>query len=79
MSVDRRKMRLAGIAAREVWRDRKVDAGCRQGHSRPSADGIPSRRALTVGDIQGLAPKGHLLVRSKAFHCVSNGSGSGDG
>lgn len=80
---DGRKVRVAGIAAREVRREPSgdvVDAGCRSVHPCPTTSGIASRRALAgfLGDIRGTGPNGHILVSGPALRCTSTGSAGGD-
>jgi endonuclease YncB( thermonuclease family) len=80
---DGRKIRLAGIAAREVQLvagGAVVEAGCRPGHPCPATSGIASRKALAgfLADYHGVGRNGHLLVRGKPLTCVSNGSAGGD-
>lgn len=67
------KIRLAGIAAREI------DGTCNPGHPCPAASGPAARDALVrlIGTPIGRAPSGHVLVKGTALHCVSEGSGKG--
>jgi endonuclease YncB( thermonuclease family) len=75
---DGTKVRVAGIAAREVkWvQGRVIDGGCSEGHPCPSTSGIAARDALAglFGGTRGTGPHGHLLVRGSLLQCVSNGS-----
>jgi endonuclease YncB( thermonuclease family) len=68
------KIRLAGIAAREI------DGSCRPGHPCPGASGITARDALVrlVGRATGRSREGHVLVTGKPLRCVSFGSGEGE-
>ncbi len=67
------KIRLAGIAAREI------DGSCKPGHPCPRASGTVARDALVrlVGTATGRSREGHVLVRGKPLRCVSHGSGKG--
>jgi endonuclease YncB( thermonuclease family) len=67
------KIRLAGIAAREM------DGSCSPGHPCPAADPLASRDHLAklVGRVTGTANEGHLLVAGPALACTSNGSAGG--
>lgn len=67
------KIRLAGIAAREI------DETCRANHPCPNAAGRDARNHL-VGLLEGprgTTSTGHVLVRSRPLRCVSQGSGKG--
>lgn len=68
------KIRLAGIAAREI------DETCRPGHPCPDASGKDARDALVrlVGTPSGRSSEGHILVSGKPLRCVSRGSGKGE-
>jgi endonuclease YncB( thermonuclease family) len=68
------KIRLAGIAAREI------DGSCRPGHPCPKASGTDARDALVrlVGTARGRLAEGHVLVTGKPLRCVSYGSGKGE-
>lgn len=77
--ADGRKIRIAGIAAREVRNmhgGRVADIGCSNGHPCPEADGMAARNALAVlfGGIRGVGPNGHLLVRGPNLTCKANGT-----
>lgn len=67
------KIRLAGIAAREI------DGECLRGHPCPSATGPEARDALVqfVGRATGKASTGHVLVKAPPLTCRSVGSGKG--
>lgn len=68
------KIRLAGIAAREI------DETCRRGHPCPTARGVDARDHLVrlLGGARGTARTGHVLVRGPALQCQSEGSGKGE-
>ena len=77
------KVRVAGIAAREVRSVRGgavVDGGCGKGHPCPKTSGIVARKALAglFGDPSGVGRHGHILVQGPALRCVSNGSAGRD-
>lgn len=67
------RVRLAGIAAREL------DGSCSPGHPCPEADPIASRDHLAslVGRTVGTSTEGHVLVTGPALACQSNGSAGG--
>lgn len=67
------KVRLAGIAAREI------DGSCRPGHPCPRRSGIVARDALVglLGGPRGIAATGHVRVRGPALSCRSAGDGKG--
>lgn len=67
------KIRLAGIAAREM------DGSCRPGHPCPRASATAARDHLVtlIGRKSGVAPTGHILVRGETLRCRSEGSGKG--
>jgi endonuclease YncB( thermonuclease family) len=67
------KIRLAGIAAREM------DGSCRPGHPCPRASAAAARDHLVtlIGRRTGVAPTGHVLVRGEPLRCRSEGSGKG--
>ena len=67
------KIRLAGIAAREI------DNSCSPGHPCPKATGIQARDALVrlVGTPIGTGPKGHILVKGPTMTCTSTGNAKG--
>lgn len=69
------KIRLAGIAAREI------DGQCRAGHPCPRASGPAARDGLVAligGTVTGRSREGHLLVRAAPLECLSEGSGKGE-
>ena len=68
------RIRLAGIAAREI------DGTCRPHHPCPSASGEAARDGLValVGRPVGRLRTGHILVRGVPLRCVSEGSGKGE-
>ena len=63
------KLRLAGIAAREM------DGSCRRGQPCPRASAQAARDALVqlLGGPRGRKPDGHVLVRAPALSCRSTG------
>jgi endonuclease YncB( thermonuclease family) len=67
------KIRLAGIAAREI------DGKCNPGHPCPKATGRAARDHLVtlLGGSRGAAKTGHVLVRPRPLRCLSEGSGKG--
>lgn len=67
------KIRLAGIAAREM------DGTCRPGHPCPEASALAARDALVglIGEPVGRSAEGHVLVRGPAMRCVSSGGAGG--
>ncbi len=68
------KIRVAGIAAREI------DGACKTAHPCPRASGTAARDALVrlVGKPIGRSREGHVLVSGKPLRCVSHGSGKGE-
>jgi len=68
------RVRLAGIAAREI------DETCKVGHPCPRATGRAARDALVrlLGGPRGRSREGHVLVSGRTLQCVSNGSARGD-
>lgn len=68
------KIRLAGIAAREI------DGTCRRGHPCPNVSGAQARDALVslVGEARGRSSEGHVLVSARPLRCVSQGSAKGE-
>jgi endonuclease YncB( thermonuclease family) len=68
------KIRLAGIAAREI------DESCRPGHPCPKASGRAARDALVrlIGSRRGVSRQGHVIVSGKPLRCTSYGSGKGE-
>ena len=67
------KIRLAGIAAREM------DGTCRTNQPCPPASAEQSRDALArlVGTPTGRRKAGHVLVKGPTMRCQSEGSGKG--
>lgn len=68
------RVRLAGIAAREI------DGSCRSNQPCPDARADDARDALAnlVGEVVGRSPEGHILVRGPTMRCLSDGNGSGN-
>ena len=68
------RVRLSGIAAREM------DGSCKTGHPCPAADPRVSRDALVrlVGAPIGVAREGHIIVSGPAMSCRSDGGAGGD-
>lgn len=67
------KVRLAGIAAREM------DGSCSPGHPCPGASATAARDGLAklLGNVTGMASTGHLLVKGPRLRCVSEGGAGG--
>lgn len=67
------RIRLAGIAAREL------DGNCRQGHPCPRASGRAARDHLVklLGGARGTLRTGHVVVRGPVLSCRSNGAARG--
>lgn len=67
------KIRLAGIAAREM------DGQCNPGHPCPAATGHVARDHLVrlLGGSRGRTATGHVIVRSAPLRCRSQGGGKG--
>lgn len=67
------RIRLAGIAAREI------DGTCRPGHPCPRASAAASRDYLVslVGRATGRSREGHVLVRGAPLRCRSVGGAGG--
>jgi endonuclease YncB( thermonuclease family) len=67
------RIRLAGIAAREM------DGSCRPGQPCPEASAEAARDALArlLGRTTGTGPHGHLLIDGPALSCASEGSAGG--
>ncbi len=67
------KIRIAGVAAREI------DGSCKANHPCPSASGTEARDRLVrlFGGPVGNLPHGHIKVRSAPMRCVSDGSAGG--
>ena len=68
------KIRLAGIAAREI------DGDCKTGHPCPATSGIDARDRLVglLGGARGTLGTGHIKVRAATMRCLSDGSANGD-
>lgn len=67
------KVRLAGIAAREI------DESCRPGHPCPNASGLEARDTLVgfLGGPMGKLETGHVRVRAAKMRCISDGGAGG--
>jgi hypothetical protein len=67
------KVRLAGIAAREM------NGSCSPGQPCPEASAEAARDALAglLGRTTGIGPDGHLLIEGPALDCLSEGSAKG--
>lgn len=67
------KVRLAGIAAREM------DGSCSPGHPCPDSSAEAARDALAglLGRTTGSASSGHLIVEGPSLECLSEGSAGG--
>lgn len=67
------KVRLAGIAAREM------DGSCSPGHPCPEASAEEARDTLAglLGRTTGTASTGHLLIEGPTLECTSEGSAKG--
>lgn len=67
------KLRLAGIAAREM------DGSCRDGQPCPAASAENARDALVqlLGGAQGKLTEGHVLVNGPVLSCVFDGGAGG--
>lgn len=67
------RIRLSGIAAREI------DETCRPGHPCPDASGRAARDALVTlfGGARGTTTTGHVRVRGPRLACVSQGGAKG--
>lgn len=68
------KIRLAGIAAREM------DGSCRPHHPCPTATGAAARDALVriLGVARGTTADGHILITGPRLRCRSFGNAKGD-
>ncbi len=75
--ADGKKIRVSGIAAREVrWNgERMLDAGCGKNHPCPTATGVAAREYLArlFGGAHGVGPHGHLLVKGPLLQCRPDG------
>ena len=67
------RIRLSGIAAREM------DGTCRPNHPCPKASAEQARDALVslIGRPVGVSREGHILVNGPAMRCRSEGSAGG--
>ena len=67
------KIRLAGIAAREI------NGECKPSHPCPSASGTDARDALVsqLGGAKGRLATGHVVVRAGPMRCRSDGIAGG--
>lgn len=67
------KVRLAGIAAREM------DGSCNSRQPCPAASAEATRDQLVrfLGGSRGRLSTGHVKVRASAMHCLSDGSAGG--
>jgi endonuclease YncB( thermonuclease family) len=67
------RIRLSGIAAREI------DESCKPGHPCPAGSGKAARDHLValLGGARGRLKTGHVTVRASAMRCTSMGSGKG--
>ena len=67
------KVRVAGVAAREI------DDSCRVGQPCPSVSGTEARDRLVriLGGLRGALPEGHVVVRAPTLTCISDGSAGG--
>ncbi|MCP3731533.1 hypothetical protein M9978_13980 [Sphingomonas sp. MG17] len=67
------RIRLAGVAAREI------DNSCRLGHPCPRASGTAARDNLArlLGGALGRAPEGHIKVSGPVLRCISDGWAKG--
>lgn len=67
------RLRLAGIAAREI------DGTCKRGHPCPRASALAARTALVdlLGGPRGTRREGHILVSGPVLRCVSRGDALG--
>lgn len=67
------RLRIAGIATREI------DGSCKVGHPCPKSDPIASRDALVslLGERTGVGPRGHILLSGPTMRCHSTGRAVG--
>lgn len=67
------KIRIAGVAAREI------DEGCKANQPCPPMGGVQARDRLVtlLGGQRGTLPTGHVRVSSATMTCVSDGSAGG--
>jgi endonuclease YncB( thermonuclease family) len=68
------KVRLAGIAAREM------DGSCNPGQPCPAASAIAARDGLVrlLGGPRGTLSTGHVKVRAPTMRCTSDGGAGGE-
>ena len=68
------RIRLSGIAAREM------DGTCRTNQPCPEVDPIASRDALAkrIGRSVGFSREGHIIIQGPAISCLSEGSAGGN-
>lgn len=68
------KIRLAGIAAREI------NGICKAGHTCPPTSGVDARDRLVglLGGTRGTLATGHIKVQTSPMNCISDGSANGD-
>jgi endonuclease YncB( thermonuclease family) len=68
------RIRLSGIAAREI------DESCKPGHPCPAGSGKAARDHLValLGGARERLKTGHVTVRAPGMRCTSMGSGKGD-
>lgn len=68
------KVRLAGIAAREI------DESCKPNHPCPEVSGVVARNTLAqlIGTVTGQTSEGHLLVSGPTLNCTSVGGALGN-
>lgn len=68
------RIRLAGIAAREM------DGSCQTGQPCPQASATEARDALValLGGARGSLPTGHVRVKAPAMECLSTGPAGRD-
>lgn len=67
------RIRLSGVAAREM------DEACKTGHPCPQSDAVTARDALVrlIGKPIGKSREGHVLVRGPTMTCRSDGGAGG--
>lgn len=63
------KIRLAGIAAREINNE------CLDKHPCPTTSGIEARDylAILLGNVKGITSKGYISITGQALKCISRG------
>ncbi|WP_246450304.1 thermonuclease family protein [Sphingomonas rhizophila] len=67
------RIRLAGVAAREIDDSCKVEQPCPKVSGKDARD----RLVLLLGGPRGMLPTGHIVVRSEPLQCQSQGSAGG--